>query len=211
MMKKEKERFRNHISIVLEQFGSFFYIVLIMVVSGLAQNLERLKSEDFQFLFTDRAFIGALVCLFVIFLLIGRNLFVWGKTYISVQDQAIVIECNTLNKRKHTIGIKNISNINTEQNLFEMLIGTYKVKLDTNSLSTADKTDVKIVLKKKEALRFCEQITQMLLQYQNPDMEEATVQEQGKKKRFCMILRQILPACVCMDCFPSVFCRSFLQ
>ncbi len=181
-MKEEKERFRNHISIVLEQFGSFFYIVLIMVVSGLAQNLERLKSEDFQFLFTDRAFIGALVCLFVIFLLIGRNLFVWGKTYISVQDQAIVIECNTLNKRKHTIGIKNISNINTEQNLFEMLIGTYKVKLDTNSLSTADKTDVKIVLKKKEALRFCEQITQMLLQYQNPDMEEATVQEQGKKE-----------------------------
>ncbi|MEJ8734296.1 PH domain-containing protein [Mediterraneibacter sp. ICN-202921] len=181
-MKKEKERFRNHISIVLEQFGSFFYIVLIMVVSGLAQNLERLKSEDFQFLFTDRAFIGALVCLFVILLLIGRNLFVWAKTYISVQDQAIVIECNTLNKRKHTIGIKNISNINTEQNLFEMLIGTYKVKLDTNSLSTADKTDVKIVLKKKEALRFCEQITQMLLQYQNPDMEEATVQEQGKKE-----------------------------
>ena len=142
MMKKEKERFRNHISIVLEQFGSFFYIVLIMVVSGLAQNLERLKSEDFQFLFTDRAFIGALVCLFVILLLIGRNLFVWAKTYISVQDQAIVIECNTLNKRKHTIGIKNISNINTEQNLFEMLIGTYKVKLDTNSLSTADKTDL---------------------------------------------------------------------
>ena len=91
VMKKEKERFRNHISIVLEQFGSFFYIVLIMVVSGLAQNLERLKSEDFQFLFTDRAFIGALVCLFVILLLIGRNLFVWAKTYISVQIRRLLL------------------------------------------------------------------------------------------------------------------------
>lgn len=182
-MKEEKYRFRNHISIVLEQFGSFFYIILIMVVSGLAQNLERLRREDFQFLFTDKAFIGALVCLLAIFLIVGRNLFVWAKTYISVQDQAIVIECNTLNKRKHTIGIKNISNINTEQNLFEMLVGTCKVKLDTNSLSTADKTDVKIVLKKKEAFQFCEQITQMLLQYQNPDLEETAVQERGKEEK----------------------------
>ena len=64
---------------------------------------------------------------------------------------SIVIEQNTLNRKKNTIGIKNISNVNTEQNLFEMLLGTYKVKLDTNSLSTADKTDVKIVLKKAQA------------------------------------------------------------
>ena len=49
---------------------------------------------------------------------------------------------------------KNISNINTEQNLFEMIMGTCKIKIDTSSLSTADQTDVKIVLKKADAEAF---------------------------------------------------------
>ena len=44
--------------------------------------------------------------------------------------------------------------VNTEQNLLEMLLGTCKVKLDTNSMSTSDKTDVKIILKKAEAEQF---------------------------------------------------------
>ena len=111
---KENSRFRNHISIVLEQLGSFFCIILIMAVSGIAQNLDTLKEMDFQFLYASKTLIGAVVCLLVILLLIGRNLFVWAKTYISIQDNAIVIERNTINKRKHTIGIKNISNINTD-------------------------------------------------------------------------------------------------
>ena len=182
---KENSRFRNHISIVLEQLGSFFCIILIMAVSGIAQNLDTLKEMDFQFLYASKTLTGAVVCLLVILLLIGRNLFVWAKTYISIQDNAIVIERNTINKRKHTIGIKNISNINTEQNLFEMLIGTCKVKLDTNSLSTADKTDVKIVLKKKAANQFCEQVTGMLLQQQGTAEKEQhkEAQLEGKENR----------------------------
>ena len=59
-----------------------------------------------------------------------------------------MIERNTWNKKKNTIGLKNISNVNTEQNLLEMLLGTCKVKLDTNSMSTSDKTDVKIIFEK---------------------------------------------------------------
>ena len=38
--------------------------------------------------------------------------------------------------------------------MLEMLLGTCKVKLDTNSMSTSDKTDVKIILKKAEAEQF---------------------------------------------------------
>ena len=53
------------------------------------------------------------------------QLIVWSKTYISIYDNTIVIERNTLNRKKDTIGIKNISNVNMERNLFEML-GTDK-------------------------------------------------------------------------------------
>ena len=100
-------------------------------------------------------------CLIVLIL---WQLVVWSKTYISIQDNALILEKNTLNKKKHTIGIKNISNVNTEQNLFEMLLGTCKLKLDTNTLSTADKTDVKIVLKKKDAEKFRSYLVELMQQ-----------------------------------------------
>ena len=41
-----------------------------------------------------------------------------------------------------------IANINIEQNIFERIISTCKVKIDTDSRSTADETDIEIVLKK---------------------------------------------------------------
>ncbi len=102
--------------------------------------------------------------LIVLILLIAWQMVVWSKTYISIQGNTIVIEKNTINQKKNIIGIKNISNINTEQNLFERLIGTCKVKLDTNSLSTADKTDVKIVLKKADAEHFRQEVLNLLYQ-----------------------------------------------
>ena len=142
-------RFRNHISIVIERLGRAILILGAVFVGNLlpeldtiVENLGNLK-ENLMIVLLASGGILAILALLLIWQVI-----VWSKTYISIQDQTIVIEQNTLNRKKNTIGIKNISNVNTEQNLFEMLLGTYKVKLDTNSLSTADKTDVKIVLKK---------------------------------------------------------------
>lgn len=145
-------RFRNHISIVIERLGRAILILGAVFVGNLlpeldtiVENLGNLK-ENLMIVLLASGGILAILALLLIWQVI-----VWSKTYISIQDQTIVIEQNTLNRKKNTIGIKNISNVNTEQNLFEMLLGTYKVKLDTNSLSTADKTDVKIVLKKAQA------------------------------------------------------------
>lgn len=145
-------RFRNHISIVIERLGRAILILGAVFVGNLlpeldtiVENLGNLKENLMIVLLAS----GGILAIFALLLI--WQVIVWSKTYISIQDQTIVIEQNTLNRKKNTIGIKNISNVNTEQNLFEMLLGTYKVKLDTNSLSTADKTDVKIVLKKAHA------------------------------------------------------------
>ena len=91
--------------------------------------------------------IGAIAA--CILLAFAWHYIIWSRTYISIQDNALVLEKNTLNRKKNTIGISSISNINLEQNLFEMALGTCKLKLDTNSLTTADQTDVNIVLKKE--------------------------------------------------------------
>ena len=95
----------------------------------------------------------------------------------------ITIERKLLMHYRNDIAIVNISNINLEQNIFEMICGTYKLKLDTNSSSTADKTDVKIVLKADMAYKVKNMIIEMMKEAQNKnddkvmddDMTAATV------------------------------------
>ena len=152
----EPIRFRNHISIVAEQTWRNLVFLAFILIGGFARPLADMASavSDMSDIGWNPALAAAAAVLFLLLLYIGWRILVWSRTYISVQDNTLVIERNTLNRSKHTIGISNISNINTEQNLFEMLLGTCKLKLDTNSLSTANKTDVMIVLKKKDAEAF---------------------------------------------------------
>lgn len=157
--KKENHsrKFRNHISIILEQTGAVIAALFVFLVTMLIQNIDELKNADLTAL-TDKSLLIVLgiPALFAVWL-VGQ-IMVWSRTYISIEDQAVVIERGRINKKKNTISIRNISNINVEQNLFEMLMGTCKVKMDTNSRSTADSTDVKIVLKKTDALWFKQEV-----------------------------------------------------
>lgn len=151
---EEKIRFRNHISIIIERTGAGFWVLIGILFWQLIDDPETIheisQTEDGLFWL----FIAIGVFLAVIFVILFIQYLIWSKTYISVDGTSIVFEKNTLKYQKKTIGIKNISNINTEQNLFEMLLGTCKVKMDTNSMSTADATDLTIVLKKKDAQQF---------------------------------------------------------
>ena len=159
--KTQGMRFRNHISIIAEQTGGLLIALLIVLVPSLLENIDELMETGLEFMDGKWLLVNLGLILFFL-VIIALQFAVWSKTYISLQDNAVVIERNTLNKKKNTIGIRNISNINTEQNLFEMLLGTCKVKLDTNSRSTADSTDVRIVLKKAEALAFKQEVTRRI-------------------------------------------------
>ena len=154
-------RFRNHISIIAEQTGGLLIALLIVLVPSLLENIDELMETGLKFMDGKWLLVNLGLVLFIL-VVIALQTAIWSKTYISLQDNAVVIERNTLNKKKNTIGIRNISNINTEQNLFEMLLGTCKVKLDTNSRSTADSTDVKIILKKADALAFKQEVTRRI-------------------------------------------------
>lgn len=157
---ESKRKFRNHFSVLLEDIGRVGWFIVAAAVMGILESLmdaevEVEEAETLVELETGDVLIGMAILIGVALLIvipIVWRILVWSKTWITIDEQAIVIECNTiLRQRKNTIAIKNISNINLEQNLFEMLIGTCKLKLDTNSMSTADSTDVKLVLKKKHA------------------------------------------------------------
>ena len=53
-----------------------------------------------------------------------------------------MVKKNAIFYRKNTYEIKNISNINLEQNMLERIMGTYKIKIDIDSLSTSEVTDI---------------------------------------------------------------------
>lgn len=144
---ENKVVFRNHISTVLEGTFRAAWVILFVFLGNFLGEEESAKTAGDWWIF-----VGVMVA--ALALVIAWQLIIWAKTYITIQENTIVVERKTLNHKKNTIGIQNISNVNLEQNLFEMIIGCCKVKLDTNSLSTANETDVKIVLKKKDAEQF---------------------------------------------------------
>lgn len=161
---ENKMRFRNHFSVLIEEIGKVVCALFISLFMGFGE----LFMDDAQVEVEVGTSMEDVIITVVIFGVIGIfliggiiwRILVWSKTWITIEEQAITIECNTIfRQKKNTIGIKNISNINLEQNLIEMLFGTLKLKMDTNSLSTANSTDVKLVLKKGLA----KEVQQLLL------------------------------------------------
>ena len=147
----EQNKFRCHASVIIENLGGAFWFILLMLFSSMdnATEVFTLLAEGKITFF--QALAGTGVVFLIVFLILFYNWIVWRKTWISIDNEAIVIERNLLNRKVNTIGMKNISNINMEQNIFERIVGTYKIKLDTNSATTADQTDVKIILSKEKA------------------------------------------------------------
>lgn len=166
---------RNHISYLLEETWSVIMVFLVFIFANeetMKLTVELVKGgrsskEIWPFL----AIFGALL------LLLLWHFLRWYRTTISLKDGTVIFERKTLNTKINNIAVSNISNINLEQNLLEMILGTYKVKLDTNSMSTADSTDIKIILKKKDAIALKNSLMQMIHILNTEDAAEENGQE----------------------------------
>lgn len=170
----KKSRFRNHFSIVCEKLGLIFLSFVFLIFTEGIELIEDLINGGSNL--KDVVIISVILGLIFIIAFIWQAR-IWALTWISIDDDIITIERKTLMSKKNSIGIKNISNVNTEQNLFEMLIGTCKVKLDTNSLSTANETDVQIVLKKTEAEQLRKQLLQRINELNAGEVKEEVVDD----------------------------------
>lgn len=161
---ENKIKFRNHGSVIFENSLKAVSAIIAAFSLSFISDIGESGIQSGDILMLVGIIVGALA------LVLGYQTLIWAKTYISIDENTLVIERNTLNKKKNTIGLKNVSNVNLEQNLLEMVLGTCKVKLDTNSLSTADQTDVNIVLKKADAEQFR---TLVLARAEGMEMAEA--------------------------------------
>ena len=114
-------RFRNHISVIFEKVVKTAGAAILIFAANFITEIEEVpRMSDILLL------IGAIAA--CILLAFAWHYIIWSRTYISIQNNVLVLEKNTLNRKKNTIGISNISNINLEQNLFEMALGTCKLK-----------------------------------------------------------------------------------
>ncbi len=159
-VKRDGFRLRNHFSYVIEQMWGAL-VVLFFLMLGNTETIELGK----EMIREGNIFLGLLIAggafLLLLFICLWHILR-WYKTTITIQDGAVIYERRTWNRRVNHIAVVNISNINLEQNLFERIVGTCKVKLDTSSLSTANKTDLQIVLKKRDAEWMKRTLVQMI-------------------------------------------------
>lgn len=182
---KMTERFRCHYSVVIENVFKKLWLLIVFAVTILVDEIEPvisyIRENGFHLDEEMKSILLAVGILFGIILLVFIvSTLQWAKTYITITDKVIIIEKNTLVKTKKTIGIQNISNVNTERNIFERMVGTCKVKLDTNSASTADKTDVNIILKINKAEEFEKKIVSRMKALEGEKVA-ATVGENGEK------------------------------
>ena len=161
---EENRTFGNHISTILKDVAGFLFLVAFILI-------PMLSDSEFRSSLLEDVEVVLPFCIFLLMFLLymlGGPIFTWARTFISIQNNAIVIERKTIRREVNTIGIQHISNVNLEQNIIERVLGTCKVKLNTDSLSTADKTDVKIVLKRKDAEAFKQQILGIMNQEEEP-------------------------------------------
>lgn len=172
-------KMRCHFSIIFERIWKVLVLLLIIIFNqmpSIINNIDEIKDIDkIAELGTSKIIMaaGAFVLLFVIIII--YNILVWYRTYIWIEDNTIIVERNTINKKKNTYSIYNISNINIEQNLFERIVGTNTIKIDTNSSAKLSGTDIKIVFKNDKAQEFKNLI---MSQMKNTDGETASGEQE---------------------------------
>ena len=187
---KEEVTFRNHFSSVFEKIWSLILVLAAIIVaniSSVADGMDMIANGDAfgQLL----AGFGGLILLVIV--IVAWNILRWWKTTLTIKGDILVYERRTLNRLSNNISMSKISNINLEQNLFEMIMGTYTLKIDTSSLTTADNTDLEFVLKKEQAYWVKNYIVEMThredkldsgsQEIQNPTMESMEASQEEKK------------------------------
>ncbi len=171
---------RNHPTYIAERIGSYLLLILLLFGNALTagtQNmadllhveywktvLAQLLSGHFSVLLSAA---GAVLILLAV---IGVSILRWSRTFFRVEGELLYSERRTIIRKESKLPVGSITTVNVEQNIFEKLVGTAKVKIDINSAVTASKTDFIFILKKRDALALKE--TLLSKRDQNCEQEE---------------------------------------
>lgn len=182
----ENKKMRCHFSIIFESMWQFWAVIVIIALNQIGNIQDLITTIKNSEAGDVDGIIGGLTGLAAIVVVSGGVLLIqflrWRKTWITLSDNLIIVERNTINRKKNTIAVENISAVNMEQNLFERIVGTCKIKIDTNSLTTANTTDVAIVFGRRDAESFREAVMEKIKALKEDGQRGQTGTESGGRE-----------------------------
>ena len=171
----EKIRLRCHFSSIFESLWQFWAVIAITLFNQtdtIIELVQDMKSSGIRQALAEGGIWGLAVILALTGAVLLFQFLRWRKTWVTLDGNLIIIERNTLSRIHNTIAVENLSAVNVERNLFERIVGTARIKMDTNSMTTADKTDVSLVFREDKAITFRQAVISRMNQAKGAAAEE---------------------------------------
>ena len=131
---------RMHPSIILEKLISSFVFILLIAYYIISQMIGELNTENIQNTASTLLSFGLGIymigtIIIIVLLLIFTIIFLisWKNTYLSFDNDSLIIERGKLFKRVTTIHLADIATINIKRNILEKILGTSNLKIDLNT------------------------------------------------------------------------------
>ncbi len=147
------ERERCSPLIIIERAFRSFGVVLFAILCNLAGNLDE---GDLEGISRSGGLIIIIPAALILLLLLYFWLS-WRNTYITMADDNLIVESGIISKRKISIPIAQINTIDKGQNIFQRILGTEVLKVDTGAIAgSADKRaeiDLLFTVKRGDEIR----------------------------------------------------------
>ena len=184
------EKRRCHFTHIFELFARYIYLILVIAVTfafNIAGNLAGREdiAEDVRNasgfvmssgLLTVLVVIGSVILLSVVILLFC--VFRWYYTFVSAEENTLIYQSGRFLKKRVAIPFEKINTIDMGRNVFERMVGTCRLKIDTGAYSNnQDKNNAEMNL--VFSLREAEEIRAFILSRAELD-SRAEDAEKGK-------------------------------
>ena len=151
-MGKNIEKLHEHPTKILEMIWKIVIVAIFFLFGQVDTLMEIIKTGKIT-IEDKTSMIVLMVAFAVVVVLIIISIGRWRKTTLEISNNHLILHRKTVFENKKEIAIPTISNVNLEQNLFERIVGTYKIKIDTSTISTSEKNDIVFLLKEDDAFR----------------------------------------------------------
>ena len=143
------EKRRCHFTHIFELFARYIYVIVVTVIT-VCLNLADDILRDEEFVSRVKRFLGgelsaegvmilaaAGILLAVSELMLLYCAFRWRYTFVSAEENTLIYETGKFLKKRVAIPFEKINTIDMGRNLFERLVGTCRLKIDTGAYSTS--------------------------------------------------------------------------
>ena len=163
---QEFEKRRCHFTYIFELFARFIYVIVVAVVT-MGFNMLGSLADDEDFIRNAREILGngmsvkGIILLTSVGSVVAISLIVlffcafrWRYTFLSVEENTLLYESGRFLKKRVAIPFDKINTIDMGRNIFERMVGTCRLKIDTGAYSSSqekNRSELNLVFSLAEA------------------------------------------------------------